>query len=96
MQESGGDPKAINSKSGAAGLMQVMPDTVIKGRPSVAEITNDPVFAIRTGCQILFDYTEQYKSEKDGVWAYGGTNGTYADYTDIVYRVYDSIVAAAP
>ena len=92
MQESGGNPNAVNP-SGATGLMQVMRDTVMKFRPSVSELL-DPETNIRTGCNILRGYIDNYGSIKDGLWAYGGTAGSYADYADIVLRVYDTIAAA--
>ena len=95
MQESGGNPNAINSGSGAVGLMQVMPDYVIPGRPSTSALL-DPVFNIQTGCNILSVYVDQYGSIRDGLWAYGGTNGTYAQYADIVLNVNDAIKAAYP
>ena len=90
MQESGGDPNVINANSGATGLMQIMPDFVIPGRPTQDQLL-DPAFNIQTGCNILSAYIDRYGSIRDGLWAYGGTNGTYAQYADIVLNVYDVI-----
>ena len=94
MQESGGNPNAYNP-SGATGLMQVMPDSVIPGRPTISELL-DPEFNIQTGCNILSAYIKRHNgSVRDGLWAYGGTDGSYAQYADIVLNVYD-IVKSAP
>jgi len=93
--ETKGDPSLINPNSGATGLMQIMPKHVIPGRPSQARLLN-PRVNIPEGCTILYDYINLYKSEKDGVWAYGGTNGSYAQYADIVLSVRDTIEAAYP
>ncbi|KKS95124.1 MAG: Lytic transglycosylase catalytic [Microgenomates group bacterium GW2011_GWC1_43_13] len=94
MIESGGDPNAI-SKKYATGLMQVMPDFTMPGRPSQKELLN-PVFNLEYGCGILSDKINDWGSVKDGLWAYYGTASYYADYADPVLSKLDSIKAAYP
>lgn len=104
-QESGGNPNAINRKSGAVGLMQVMPRDGIAGtimcdngpcfadRPLTQELLN-PELNIQKGCNILRGYIDKYGgSIRDGLWAYYGTDSTYAEYADIVLNIYSSLIA---
>ena len=94
MQESGGDPNAI-SEAYATGLMQVMPDFTMSGRPSQEELFN-PVFNLEYGCGILSDKINDWGSVKDGLWAYYGTASNYADYADKVLNILSAIEAAYP
>lgn len=98
-QESGGNAQAY-SKSGAVGLMQVMPrDGLAAGfmcingpcfasRPSSNELY-DPEFNIRFGTQMLAGLIARRGSVRDGLMAYGPANVGYY-YADKVLAIYDS------
>lgn len=100
LQESDGFPEAI-SKSGAVGLMQVMPSDGIaasflcvngpcfSGRPSTQELL-DPEFNINFGTRILAGLVEKHGSVRDALKAYGPYDVGY-DYADKVLAIYDSI-----
>lgn len=87
--ESRGDPNAI-SGSNAVGLMQVLPDTELPGRPTKTQLL-DPTFNIQTGCQILSTYIEREGSTRNGLWAYNGKGGTFESYADLVLSLYDKV-----
>jgi len=98
-QESGGNAQAY-SKSGAVGLMQVMPrDGLAAGfmcingpcfasRPSSNELY-DPEFNIRFGTQMLAGLISRRGSVRDGLMAYGPANVGYY-YADKVLAIYES------
>ncbi len=98
-QESGGNAQAY-SKSGAVGLMQVMPrDGLAAGfmcingpcfasRPSSNELY-DPEFNIRFGTQMLAGLISKRGSVRDGLMAYGPANVGYY-YADKVLAIYES------
>jgi membrane-bound lytic murein transglycosylase MltF len=87
--ESRGDSNAI-SGSNAIGLMQVLPDTELPGRPTKTQLL-DPTFNIQTGCQILSSYIEREGSTRNGLWAYNGKGGTFESYADLVLTLYDEV-----
>lgn len=98
LQESGGNPEAY-SKSGAVGLMQVMPrDGLAEGymcingpcfssRPSTEELLN-PEFNIEFGTELLSGLISRYGDIREGLRAYGPMNSGYA-YADIVLAIYN-------
>ncbi|MEA4906515.1 MAG: lytic transglycosylase domain-containing protein [Chloroflexi bacterium] len=98
-QESGGNPDAY-SKSGAVGLMQVMPRdglassfTCINGpcfssRPSTQELY-DPEFNISYGTQMLAGLIQKHGNIRDALMAYGPVNVGYY-YADLVLGIYNS------
>lgn len=97
LQESGGNPDAY-SKSGAVGLMQVMPrdglaasfqcinGPCFAARPSMAELY-DPEFNIEYGTRMLAGLINRNGSARDGLRAYGPMNMGYR-YADIVLNIY--------
>jgi len=99
LQESGGNPEAY-SRSGAVGLMQVMPrDGVAAGfqcingpcfasRPSTAELL-DPEFNIAYGTRMLAGLIQKRGSVRDGLFAYGPMNVGYS-YADKILAIYES------
>jgi hypothetical protein len=97
LQESGGSPTAY-SKSGAVGLMQVMPrDGLAAGfmcvngpcfsdRPTISEL-EDPAFNIEYGTQLLSKLVQRNGSMRDGLKAYGPMDVGYY-YADKVLGLY--------
>jgi soluble lytic murein transglycosylase-like protein len=96
-QESGGKPQAY-SKSGAVGLMQVMPRDGIAAsficangpcftnRPSIQEL-QDPEFNIKYGTRMLVGLINRHGNTRDALKSYGpGQVGYY--YADIVLGIY--------
>lgn len=98
-QESGGNPEAY-SKSGAVGLMQVMPRdglaadfTCVNGpcfssRPSMQELF-DPDFNIDYGVMMLSGLISKYGNVRDGLRAYGPMDRGYY-YADLVLNIYNN------
>jgi soluble lytic murein transglycosylase-like protein len=96
MQESGGNPDAY-SKSGAVGLMQVMPrDGLAAGfmcingpcfaaRPSMAELS-DPEFNVKFGVGMLAGLIRKHGDVREGLRAYGPMNYGYR-YADIILSI---------
>jgi hypothetical protein len=96
LQESGGNPNAY-SKSGAVGLMQVMPRdglaanfNCINGpcftsRPSMEELY-DPEFNIQYGVSMLAGLIRKYDNVREGLRAYGPMNYGYR-YADIILDI---------
>lgn len=92
-QESGGDPGAY-SKSGAVGLMQVMPSdglaasfNCINGpcfsnRPTIQEL-QDPEFNIAYGTRLLANLVNRTGSIREALKSYGPMNMGYY-YADLV------------
>ena len=99
LQESGGNPQAY-SKSGAVGLMQVMPHNGIAAkfmcngnpcftnRPSMDELY-DPDFNIAYGTNMLAGLNSKYGNMRDALKAYGPMDVGYR-YADIVLEIYYS------
>lgn len=97
LQESGGDPAAY-SKSGAVGLMQVMPrDGLAKdficingpcfaSRPTVEELL-EPHFNIDYGISLLSGLISRYGDVREALSAYGPMNVGYS-YADTVLAIY--------
>jgi len=97
LQESGGKAGAF-SKSGAVGLMQVMPrdgkaakftcqnGPCFANRPTIDELLN-PEFNIAYGTQLLSGLLYKYGNARDALKAYGPMNLGYA-YADAVLRIY--------
>ena len=97
LQESGGSPSAY-SKSGAVGLMQVMPrDGLAAGfmcingpcfsdRPTIKEL-EDPAFNIAYGTQLLSSLVERNGNMREGLKAYGPMDVGYY-YADKVLGLY--------
>jgi soluble lytic murein transglycosylase-like protein len=96
-QESGGDPQAI-SRSGAVGLMQVMPRdgkaasfTCVNGpcfssRPHSDQL-REPEFNVQYGTQMLARLFERHGSLRDALKAYGPLDRGYS-YADRVLALY--------
>ena len=97
LQESGGDPNAY-SKSGAVGLMQVMPKDGIAenfmcvngpcfaGRPSMEELF-DPAFNIEYGARMLSNLFQKHGNWRDSLKYYGPMDVDY-HYSDLVLSIY--------
>jgi soluble lytic murein transglycosylase-like protein len=97
MQESSGNHLAY-SKSGAVGLMQVMPRDGLAGsftcsngpcfrnRPSTNEL-QDPAFNIQFGTQMLKTLKAKLGTYRDALKAYGPMDVGY-DYADRVLQIY--------
>lgn len=74
------------SKSGAVGLMQVMPFwRTVYGLPN-ADLSN-PLVSVRFGCNILRHYMDRYDNVRNALAAYNGSLG-YATYPDRVVARY--------
>jgi hypothetical protein len=98
LQESGGQAEAY-SKSGAVGLMQVMPRDGIAAefmcpngpcfgnRPSMDELF-DPTFNIEYGTQFLASLVSRHGSYREALKYYGPANVGYY-YADIVMAIYE-------
>lgn len=96
--ESNGDSGAY-SKSGAVGLMQVMPRDGISARfmcvngpcfsnrPSIAEL-NDPEFNVKYGTKLLAGLYNRRGTYRDALKAYGPMDVGYS-YADKVLGVYE-------
>lgn len=99
LQESGGNAQAY-SKSGAVGLMQVMPrDGIAAGfqcvngpcfasRPTIAEL-EDPAYNIDYGTRYLAGLVEKRGSIREALFAYGPMNVGYT-YADKVLGIYEA------
>lgn len=99
LQESGGQPSAI-SKSGAVGLMQIMPrdgiassffcgdNPCFMNRPSTDELL-DPIYNIDFGTHLLSDLMKTFGSTRNALKAYGPMDAGYY-YADIVLSIYSS------
>lgn len=99
LQESGGNPEAY-SKSGAVGLLQVMPKDGIAAtfqcmngpcfanRPSSAELF-DPRFNIQYGTRMLAGLMNRYGNIRDALMAYGPMDVGYY-YADKVMAIYQN------
>lgn len=99
LQESGGDPDAY-SRSGAVGLMQVMPRdgiaekfTCVNGpcfasRPSMEELF-DPQFNISYGARMLAGLAGKYGDLREALRAYGPMDMGYR-YADLVLTIYEN------
>lgn len=97
-QESGGNPSAY-SKSGAVGLMQVMPSDGISAsfmcvngpcfanRPSTEKL-QDPEFNISYGTKMLAGLVNKHGNYRDALKAYGPMDVGYY-YADIVLGLYE-------
>lgn len=97
LQESGGNPSAY-SKSGAVGLMQVMPrDGLAAGfscvngpcfanRPSINQL-EDPNFNIQYGTNMLAGLIDKHGDVREALKAYGPMNVGYY-YADIVLGLF--------
>ncbi len=95
--ESGGQPLAY-SRSGAVGLMQVMPRDGIAAsfdcingpcfasRPSIAEL-QDPRFNIAYGSQMLASLIQKHGNVRDALKAYGPMDVGYS-YADRVMAIW--------
>ncbi|MBE0686749.1 MAG: lytic transglycosylase domain-containing protein, partial [Anaerolineaceae bacterium] len=93
LQESGGDKDAY-SKSGAVGLMQIMPNDGVaanfmcingpcfSNRPGLDELFN-PEFNIEYGSRMLINLFGKYGNWRDALKAYGPMDFGY-QYADIV------------
>jgi soluble lytic murein transglycosylase-like protein len=98
LQESGGQADAY-SKSGAVGLMQVMPrdglaaefmcpnGPCFANRPSMAELY-DPDFNVEYGTQFLASLISRHGSYREALKYYGPANVDYY-YADIVMAIYE-------
>ncbi len=98
-QESGGNPSAY-SKSGAVGLMQVMPRDGIAAsfqcingpcftnRPSISELEK-PNFNIKYGTGMIAGLLQKYGSMREALKYYGPMNVGYY-YADKVLNIYQA------
>ena len=96
LQESGGNPKAY-SKSGAVGLMQVMPRDGLaasfqcngrpcfSSRPSMEELF-EPEYNISYGVRMLAGLAEKRGSLREGLRSYGPMDVGYS-YADLVIGI---------
>lgn len=96
LEESGGDAQAY-SKSGAVGLMQVMPNDGIAAdfvcgdhpcfasRPSTSDLL-DPEFNIDYGTRLLSSLVQRNGNLRDALKAYGPINVGYS-YADAVISI---------
>jgi soluble lytic murein transglycosylase-like protein len=99
LQESGGNPIAY-SKSGAVGLMQVMPRDGIASsfqcvngpcftnRPSIKEL-EDPDFNVKYGTGMLSGLVNKHGNIRDALRAYGPMDVGYY-YADKVLNIYQN------
>ena len=99
LQESGGDPDAY-SKSGAVGLMQVMPrdglaasficanGPCFRGRPSSQEL-RDPEFNIAFGTRYLAGLVSRHGNLREALKSYGPVGMDYY-YADKVLSIYNN------
>lgn len=99
LQESGGNPDAY-SKSGAVGLMQVMPrdglaakftcsgGPCFASRPTIDELVS-PEYNISFGTRMLAGLIKRYGSVRDGLMHYGPANVEYY-YADKVILIYEN------
>ena len=99
LQESGGNPKAY-SKSGAVGLMQIMPRDGLAAafqckngpcfstRPSMAELY-DPDFNVNFGARMLAGLIKKQGGVREALKAYGPMDMGYA-YADKVLAIYSN------
>ena len=99
LQESGGDPQAY-SKSGAVGLMQVMPRDGIaakfmcingpcfSSRPASEELF-DPTFNLQYGVRMLVGLSNKYGNVRDALKAYGPMDVGFS-YADKVLAIYEN------
>ena len=99
LQESGGAPLSI-SKSGAVGLLQVMPRDGIAAsfqcingpcfasRPSIAEL-QDPEYNISFGTRMLAGLVRKYGSNREALKYYGPAGVDYY-YADKVLAIFDN------
>ena len=97
LQESGGNPNAY-SKSGAVGLMQVMPrdglaasfmclnGPCFANRPTTEQL-QDPEFNISYGTKMLAELVSKYGNMRDALRYYGPKDVGYY-YADIVLSLY--------
>jgi soluble lytic murein transglycosylase-like protein len=97
LQESGGDPLAY-SKSGATGLMQIMPrdglaagfqcgnGPCFAGRPTIQEL-QDPGFNVDYGVRMFAGLVARYGNIREALKAYGGAGYGYF-YADKVMAIY--------
>ncbi len=97
LQESTGNPDAY-SRSGAVGLMQVMPrdglaaffycsnGPCFRNRPTIEEL-KDPEFNLAYGTEMLANLISRYKNIRDALKAYGPMDVGY-DYSDRVLGLY--------
>lgn len=97
LQESGGNPLAY-SKSGAVGLMQVMPNDGIAAsfmckngpcftnRPATQQL-QDPEFNVAYGTRMLSELVHKYGNLREALKAYGPMNVGYY-YADIVLEIF--------
>jgi soluble lytic murein transglycosylase-like protein len=102
-QESGGNPLAY-SKSGAVGLMQVMPrdglavqfqcqnGPCFADRPTRSELEN-PEFNVAYGTHMLAGLIGRYQSVREALRAYGPMDMGYG-YADIVLAHFERFNAA--
>jgi hypothetical protein len=98
-QESGGNPVAY-SRSGAVGLMQVMPRDGIASsfmckngpcftnRPTISEL-EDPEFNIKYGTRMLANLRSHYGNLRDALKHYGPMDVGYS-YADKVLNIYNN------
>lgn len=96
-QESGGNPTAY-SRSGAVGLMQVMPrdglaanfmcpnGPCFSNRPTISEL-EDPTFNVKYGTGMLANLFNKYGDMRDALKYYGPKDVGYY-YADIVLGIY--------
>lgn len=63
--ESGFDPRAVNARSGAAGLMQILPSTAQAYGANAATLTANPLTSIQLGAEILRDLIAEFRDYAD-------------------------------
>jgi hypothetical protein len=99
-QESGGNPEAY-SRSGAVGLMQIMPRDGLSAsfqcssgpcfanRPTMEQL-KDPQFNLQYGTRMLANLIQKHKATREALRAYGpmGVGYSYADKVLDIYKQY--------
>jgi hypothetical protein len=93
---------AINSSSGAFGLMQIMPatgtDTLLNTRITRVKLLNqniilDPQVNITIGAKLLRRLINKCKSEELAISAYNNRNCTKSDFANQVLEIEKDIIA---
>ena len=93
MTESSGDPNALNKRTGAKGLMQIMKNTAEKDTGfgvnynlSYEELS-DPVKNVKYGAAYFKGLKKYYGNDKDALIAYNWGHGNYQSFKKLGYWI---------